>query len=99
MPERLRSVSTVCATTPGERVMRAVLAVLAAGVATSMWSTRPWCAVPAAICTAFLVVGAATGWCPTSLLPAHRAAEPTHGYPDASGIVDLTGRSRERRGG
>ncbi len=55
-----------CAVTPGERAARAVMALVAAGVAFATWG-RPWCAVPAAVCAGFLTIGAITGWCPTSL--------------------------------
>ncbi len=57
-----------CATTPSERIIRGVLALFTASVAANTWSTNLWCAIPAAICATFLVIGAITGWCPTSLL-------------------------------
>lgn len=47
---------------------------------------QPWCAVPAAICSVLLGVGAITGWCPTDLLSRGTAdtSEPNSlGYPEA----------------
>lgn len=89
-----------CATTPVQRVARGTLSVLTAALAyTAGTSGRLWCAVPAAVCAAFLAVGAATGWCPTNLLPWRRTAaagSTTHGYPDARHLVRLSVRtSRE----
>lgn len=57
-----------CISTPGERVVRGLLALFTCSVAVTTWSTNLWCAIPAAICATFLAVGAATGWCPSNLL-------------------------------
>jgi hypothetical protein len=74
----------VCDVTPGDRVMRGVLSVIAASFAVSQ-SANLWCAIPAGVCAVFLAIGAITGWCPTNLLP--RREQPieqnTLGYPEA----------------
>lgn len=76
--------------------MRAAGAVFAGTFAFAM-SAQPWCAVPAATCATFLLIGAVTGWCPTKVL-GRRATQPapTHGYPDATRVLDLLGSSRGR---
>lgn len=48
--------------------MRALAAVVLAAFSGSMWSSNLVCAIPAAICATFLLIGAVTGWCPTQLL-------------------------------
>ncbi|PFG18701.1 hypothetical protein [Serinibacter salmoneus] len=57
-----------CHVTPGVRAMRVLAAVVLAAFSGSMWSSNLLCAVPAAICATFLLIGAITGWCPTQLL-------------------------------
>lgn len=94
MPDDVRP-TAACAVTPRDRAVRGVLSVVAAGIA---WGTadRPWYAVPAALAATFLAIGAVTGWCPTALLTGRRtpaAIGTDHGYPDARGIVRLSGRS------
>lgn len=80
----------VCAVTPGERVFRAILAVIVGAFALSNGSNL-WCAVPAAICSLLLVVGAVTGWCPTSLLPRREpdAEANTLGFPEARQRIEV----------
>lgn len=76
--------------------MRAVAAVVLAAFSASMWSSNLLCAVPAALCSTFLAIGAITGWCPTQLLrglPTRHRAEPhTLGVPEWHG--DLVGATR-----
>lgn len=93
-------VFAACSVTPTDRAMRALAAVVLAAFSASMWSTNLLCAVPAATCSFFLVVGAVTGWCPTQLL--RRVAQhgdapvPTAlGFPEALQDLDLDG-DRER---
>jgi hypothetical protein len=65
MPEiRLRfAAGARCVVTPGERILRAVIALFVSAFALSMLGNL-WCAVPAGICAVFLTIGAITGWCP-----------------------------------
>lgn len=94
MPEFGRGAA--CATTPGERVTRGVLSIVVAGIAASM-AANPWCAIPAAICSVFLMIGAITGWCPTDLVTRRRPSAPnTFGYPEALQPLDPHGPSRRR---
>lgn len=79
-----------CATSPGERIVRGVGALVMGGIAAST-ATNPWCAIPAAVCAAFLMIGAITGWCPTNLLTRRPtpAEANTLGYPEAPQKIDL----------
>lgn len=52
-----------CATTPMERIGRGVVGVFLAAVAFS--GINVLCAIPAGICSACMIVGAITGYCPT----------------------------------
>ncbi len=76
--------------TPGERLLRGAGAVFVGAFALSM-ADNLWCAIPAGICAVLLMVGAITGWCPTSVIPrrADAVAENNLGIPDARGHVDL----------
>jgi hypothetical protein len=56
-----------CAATRGERIGRGFASVFVGAFAMSALENL-WCAVPAAICSVLLIVGAVTGWCPTDLL-------------------------------
>lgn len=79
--------SGTCATSRADRGLRAVAAVFLIAIATT--TDNPWCAVPAALCATFLIIGAITGWCPTDLL---RRPEPRRenafGYRDARDVID-----------
>lgn len=86
-----------CATTPGQRAARGVLALLVGALAVAAGgSGELWFAVPAGLFAVFLVIGAVTGWCPTSLLRPreHDAIGSAHGYPDARRLVRLGGTGR-----
>jgi len=76
--------SRACAVNRGERVVRGLIAVVLAAFAVSSLDNL-WCAIPAAVCAGFLMIGAITGWCPTDLLARTLAGvEPNHlGYPEA----------------
>lgn len=73
-----------CAVGRGERGIRAVIAVFLAAFALNNLD-NPWCAIPAGVCSGFLMIGAVTGWCPTDLFTrAPAATEPNLlGYPEA----------------
>jgi hypothetical protein len=73
-----------CAVTRAQRVQRALLAVAAAAFAVYLGRNQPWCAVPAAMCSVLLAVGAITGWCPTNLFQRRASlGENSFGYPVA----------------
>lgn len=80
----------VCAVTPGERVLRGVGSVFVGAFALSM-ADNLWCAIPAGVCAVLLLVGAITGWCPTSVIPRRMeaVAENDLGIPDARDHIDL----------
>ncbi len=97
VPER----GNACAVTPGQRAARGVMALVVGTAAVAAGgSGLLWIAIPAGVFALFLVIGAATGWCPTSLFSGHGtgAIGTDHGYPDARGLVRLDGR-RPTRGG
>ena len=73
-----------CAVGRGERGVRAVIAVVLAAFALSNLDNL-WCAIPAGVCAAFLVLGAITGWCPTDLLDRAQGGTESNalGYPEA----------------
>ena len=82
---------SACPSTPADRVVRGVLAVIIAAFA--LTSTSAWCAVPAFVCAGCFAFGALTGWCPTDL-PRRRTRreEPAPnrlGYPAARQPIDL----------
>ncbi len=80
-----------CAVTPGARVTRAV-ASIAVGTFAVINGDNPWCAIPAGVCATFLMIGALTGWCPTSLLSSTRkvnTAPNTLGYAEARQSIKL----------
>jgi len=80
-----------CATTPADRVFRVVAAVIAGSFALSVGQL--WCAIPAGICSAFLLIGAITGWCPTQLLRRDRdepVEQNAFGYAEARQPIDIT---------
>lgn len=80
-----------CDVTPSTRIFRAVAAIMLAGFSTSMWSQNLWCAVPAAICSSFLLIGALTGWCPTQLLSRGERHRPnTLGIPERLDVLEST---------
>lgn len=83
LPSR-RVGSRACTVDRGERVVRGVIALVLAAFAVSSLDTL-WCAIPAAACAGFLMVGAITGWCPTDLLVrTSGGVEPNDlGYPEA----------------
>lgn len=77
-----------CATIPGERIGRGVVAIITAAFAINVWPNL-WCVIPAGLCTLCLAVGAITGWCPTSLFQ-RTPAEPEPndlGIPEARGLL------------
>ena len=80
----------VCAVTRTERVLRAAASVFLAAFALSM-TDNLWCAIPAGVCSALLMVGAVTGWGPTSLLPRRvDDSEPNAiGIPEARQRIDV----------
>jgi len=97
VPER----GNACAVTPGQRVARGVMALVVGTAAVAAGgSGLLWIAIPAGVFAVFLVIGAVTGWCPTSLFSAQGtgAIGTDHGYPDARLLVRLDGR-RPTRGG
>jgi hypothetical protein len=69
-----------CAATRGERIGRGFASVFVGAFAASTLE-NPWCAVPAAICSVLLMVGAVTGWCPTDLLRAGSRSRSGSGSP------------------
>ena len=73
-----------CAVGRGERGIRAVIAVFLAAFALNNLDNL-WCAIPAGTCSAFLAIGAITGWCPTDLVrrTPDEAAPNALGYPEA----------------
>ncbi len=90
MPDR-RTLRT-CVTSPADRIVRGVAALLVGAFALSV-AGQPWCAVPAGIWSLLLAVGAITGWCPTDLLRARESEaieRNTLGYPEARRHVDLS---------
>lgn len=88
--ERPRRWTRVCAVTRTERILRAAMSVFVGAFALSM-SANLWCAIPAGVCAALLMVGAITGWCPTSLLPRPvETSEPNMlGIPEARQRIDV----------
>ncbi|RQP09146.1 MAG: DUF2892 domain-containing protein [Microbacteriaceae bacterium] len=81
-----------CATSPVDRVVRAIAAVIVGAFALSMIG-QLWCAIPAGFCSVLLAIGAITGWCPTDLLPTRQAEtveQNTLGYTDARQHIDIT---------
>lgn len=93
MPEsRLKfTVGLRCAISPGERILRAGIALFVIAFVLSTLDNL-WYAIPASICAAFLVFGAITGWCPTNVMIVGRAesAEPnTLGYAEALQKIDV----------
>lgn len=67
---------------------------MTAGIAVSA-APNLWCAIPAAICSTFLMIGAITGWCPTNLLTGRsRSAQGANSldYPEALQDFDLSRR-------
>ncbi len=84
---------SACAVTPGQRAARGVVALFVGALAVGAGTSGEiWLAVPAGVFAVFLVIGAATGWCPTNLLRPreHDAIGSDHGYPDARRLVRLT---------
>ncbi|WP_292811213.1 hypothetical protein AB2L57_04825 [Microbacterium sp. HA-8] len=71
-----------CAATRGERIGRGFASVFVGAFAVSTLD-NPWCAVPAAICSVLLMVGAVTGWCPTDLLRAGSGWRSGSGAPSS----------------
>lgn len=89
MRERLPRIGARCAVRPAERIGRGAVSAFLALFALSSLDNL-WCAVPAAVCAFFLVIGAITGWCPTDLLTRPRAPEEnTLGYAEARQRIDL----------
>ncbi|MGZ8804330.1 MAG: YgaP family membrane protein [Microbacterium sp.] len=80
----------VCAVSRTERAFRAAASVFLAAFALSM-PDNLWCAIPAGVCSALLMVGAVTGWCPTNLLPRRvdDTAPNALGIPEARQRIDV----------
>ncbi len=74
-----------CETTPVERLIRGLLAVMLGSFAFSSLDNL-WCAIPAATCATFLLIGTITGWCPTNLL--FREQVNASGEPNPFGIPE-----------
>ncbi|WES65107.1 DUF2892 domain-containing protein [Microbacter sp. GSS18] len=88
-PRSRRRWLRVCAVTPGERVVRAVLAVFMVALAFS-FGDNLIIAVPAGAVAAYFVVVAITGWCP-SMPTFTREPEPEQnslGIPEARQHID-----------
>lgn len=79
----------ICAVTSSERVFRFLASIFLVGFAFNSFETNLWCAIPAAICASFLMIGAITGWCPTALFARTPETINTGDYPDARAYVDL----------
>lgn len=82
-----------CPSTPTERIVRGVIAVVLAAVAVTSYPT--WLiVVPTGLMALALSVGALTGHCPDYYLTARRGAASAtpnrFGITDASDLVDLT---------
>ena len=79
--------SSACPSTPTERVIRGIVAVVVAAVAVS---TPGWMALPFALFAAVLAIGALTGKCPNQYFTGKRTVQTNSmGYPDAVDIVNL----------
>jgi hypothetical protein len=80
----------VCAVSRTERVFRAAASVFLAAFSLSM-TDNLWCAIPAGVCSALLMVGAVTGWCPSNLLPRRidDTAPNTLGIPESRQRIDV----------
>lgn len=81
-----------CATSPADRVVRAIAAVFVGVFAFSMID-QFWCAIPAGVCSILLAIGAITGWCPTDLLrprAVETAPQNMFGYAEARQHIDIT---------
>ena len=88
MPEWLQA--TQCATTKDERIFRAVMSVILAAFSLNTWADNLVCAIPAAICATFLMIGAITGWCPTQLFQSRNQQAPNSlGIPEAPEKIKL----------
>lgn len=79
-----------CATNRGDRVLFGVAAVFTGSAAITTMDNL-WCAIPASICTVFLVIAAVTGWCPVALLPIGRDERGANhfGFPEAPQRIDV----------
>jgi len=81
-----------CPSTPTERVVRGVIAVVLAAVAVTSYPS--WLiVVPTALMAAALSVGALTGHCPDYYLTGRRRQQASgneFGIQDATEVVDLT---------
>ncbi len=88
MPKWLQA--TQCSTTKSERIFRGAMAVILAGFSLNVWADNLICAIPAAICSVFLLIGAITGWCPNQLLKPRTEQMPnTLGIPEAPEKIKL----------
>lgn len=89
-------IATSCAATRSDRIMRAVAAVfLGAFALTGLDNT--WCAIPAAVCATFLMIGAITGWCPTDIFRnrGSSSAPNAFGFPEAKNSLSQTSRNKK----
>ena len=97
--ERLRQRlgPAACATSRGDRLFFAAMALIVGTMATSMLTGgNLLCGVPAALCTTFLVIGAVTGWCPTQLFASRtpqKVGASDLPVPEVSGVIDLDRRA------
>jgi len=91
-------VTTTCATSRSDRVIRAIASIFLAGFALSAMGENLWCAIPAGICASFLMIGAITGWCPTDLFKRDVAVAPNaFGFPEAKdSLTKTTNQQREQ---
>ncbi|AXK44863.1 YgaP-like transmembrane domain [Brachybacterium saurashtrense] len=82
----------VCATGPGERLARGVVALLTGAFAVSMFPPGPIPAIAAAAVAAGVAFMAVTGWCPSTptAFRAGHAETPDLPVPDARDIAGAT---------
>ncbi len=81
----------LCAVTPGERAVRAVLAVFMVALAFSFGGNLV-IAIPAGVVAVYFVIVAITGWCPSMPTLAREVEQPeqnTLGIPEARQHIDI----------
>ena len=82
-----------CFASRGDRIIYALAALVTGIVAlTFLTEGNLLCGIPASVCTTFMVIGAATGWCPTQLLSMRkqtRVEKSSLPVPEVSGFINL----------
>lgn len=86
-----------CATSRTDKALFGIASVFTGTLALSSFDNNLWCAIPATVCTVFLVIAAITGYCPTGIIAGlsrsrHGSTQNEFGIPEARGAVKTSRR-------